>query len=363
MEATGVLVLLDSADESSIPLELAATVEESSGADLVVCSFHPPDDDTFGVEVCSLGGGSRLDPRPYRLLWELLRDATVVHVHSNAVGAVARVLAAFRGVAVVKTEHNTHASYGWLKNLLNGTTNGLSDAVVTVSEAVASSFGAWEDLVIDLAGGEKTVIHNGVDIEAIRAAETAPLPVDLPEGFVVGCGGRHVPQKNLSAVLEAAGLVADRIDGLHLVVTGDGPERSRLERLAVECGIADRVTFTGYLDERSMVHALYHRLDVFAFPSWHEGFGVAAVEAMAAGVPVLASDIPVLREVVGNAGLYVDPESPERIAATLVELSRDSHRRRELGKTGRERAADRFPLERTAAQYRALYDRLGAGGS
>lgn len=362
MGATGVLVLLETADESSIPLELAAAVGESGGVDQVVCSFRPPADDTLGVEVEWLGGNSRLDPRPYYRLCGLLQDAAVVHVHPNAVGAVARVLAAALGVAVVKTEHNTHSRYGRLKNLVNGVTNGLSDAIVAVSEAVAESFGAWEDAVIDLAGGETVVIHNGVDIERVRAAATAPSPVPLPDGFLVGCGGRHVPQKNLSVVLEAAELAAGRIDDLHLLVTGDGPQRQRLERQATESGIADRVTFTGYLDERSAVHALLHRLDVFAFPSRYEGFGVAAAEAMAAGVPVLASDIPVLREVLGDAGVYADPGSPEEIASALVDLYEDPNRCRMLGRTGRQRAAEQFSLERAATEYRSLYDRLGAGG-
>lgn len=359
-----VLVVLNTADESEVPLEVADRVAaaDPDGIDQTVCSFYPPAADTFDLDVVSLDADGRFDPAAYRRLWALLGDADVVHVHPNAVGAVARVLATARGVPVIDSQHNPHTAFGPAKNLAIGGTNWLSDAVVAVSGAVADSFGRWEDALLRVAGTETVVIPNGVDVAAVQSAADRDSPVDLPAGFVVGGGGRMVPQKNLGVLIEAVARLADDRPDVHLVLTGDGPRRAALEALARELGVADHVTFAGFLDERADVHALYHRIDAFAFPSRYEGWGVAAGEAMAAGLPVVASDVPALREVVGDAGMLVPHDDPGAVADRLAALHDDPGRRERLGEAARERVSERFPVERTAAEHARLYRRVAAGG-
>jgi glycosyltransferase involved in cell wall biosynthesis len=353
-----VLVVLETADESSIPLEVAGGVADASpDIDQTVCSFQPPATETFGLDVVGLGGTTRLDPRSYRRLDSLLRDADVVHIHPNATGAVARVLAAHRGVPAVKTEHNTHSDYGRLKNLLNGTANCLSDVVVAVSESLAADFRPWERALLRAAGTRTRVIRHGVDAAAIRRAAEQVPPVTLPDGVLVGAGGRFVPQKNLETLLEAVGTLVDDHPALHLVLTGDGPLRQDLTERVAELGLQRHVTFTGYLPRRSDVHAVLGRLDLYAIPSLHEGFGVAALEAMAAGLPVVASDIPPLREVVDEGGTFVDPQDTAGIAAAIGRLVGDASRRDRLAERARQRAAS-FSLEWTVEQHLQLYRRL-----
>lgn len=354
-EPIRVLVVLEHADESSIPLEVAAGVESAADdIEQVVCAFRPLEGPTFGVDVLSLGGESRLDPQPYRRLDALVRTADVVHVHPIGVGAVVRVMAAARGVPVVKTEHNTHSDYGPVKNLVNGTTNALSDVVVSVSETIDGDMPDWERALLRAAGVRATVIHNGIDVDAVRAAGSRPVPIDLPDGLLVGAGGRLVPQKNLGTLVDAVALIADDHPEVHVVVTGDGPRREPLQRHARERGVDDRFLFTGFLPERTDVHAVFTRLDLYAMPSRHEGFGLAALEAMAAGLPVVASDIPALREVVGGAGVFVDPNDHTALADALARLAADRPDRAALAETARGRAAS-FPIEGTVAAYSALY--------
>jgi glycosyltransferase involved in cell wall biosynthesis len=264
-------------------------------------------------------------------------------------------------VPTVKSEHNTHTDFGPAKRLVNGSTNLLTDAVVAVSEAVAESFDPWEDVLLSKAGVEKLVIDNGVDVGAVQRAADRDVPVSLPEGFLVGGGGRMVPQKNLSTLVEAVDRARSTRPDLTLVLTGDGPRRDALESLAEDRGITDRVLFTGYLPERADVHALFHRLDAFAFPSKYEGWGVAAGEAMAAGLPVVAGDVPALRDVVGEAGVLVDPGDADALATHLVELAGDPERRRELGTAGRRRIGEHYSIERTVEDHLALYQRLATG--
>jgi glycosyltransferase involved in cell wall biosynthesis len=356
------LVLVEHADESEVPLELAAAVEATGEIVQDVCSVRAPDDRTFGLDVTHLRGRTRLDPRSYHRLYGLLGDADVLHVHPNAAGALARVLAAVRGVPVVKTEHNTHRSYGRLKNLVNGATNLFSDVVVAVSGAVAESFGRWEHRLVHAGGGRTVVIHNGVDVSAVRRAADRRVPLDLPDGILVGAGGAHVPQKNLGTLVDAMALLDDDRPGAHLLLTGDGPRRAALEARVRDRGVDDRVTFTGYLPERTAVHALLARLDLYAMPSRHEGFGVAAVEAMAAGLPVVAGDIPPLREVVGEAGVFVPPRDSAALADVLGDLLEDDDRRAQLAAAATERADD-FPMERTVRRYLEIYAEVTGGTS
>lgn len=363
-DPTRVLVVLETADESEVPLEIAARVEDADAdVEQTVCSFRPPAEATFGLDVVSLDGDSRLAVGPYRRLYGLLGRADVVHVHPNAIGAVTRLMATLRRIAIVTTEHNTHTDFGRLKNLVNGGTNWLSDVVVPVSETVAASFRSWEDTLLRIGGAEKRVVTNGVDVEAVQAGTDREPPVDLPEGFLIGSGGRMVPQKNLEAVVRALAILEERgaDTQFHLVLTGDGPLRPSLERRVDDLGLADSVTFTGFLPERADVYALFGRLDAFALPSHHEGWGVAIGEAMAAGLPVVASDIPTFREVVGDAGVYVDPTDPDDLATALASLSEDPERRQELGRKGRERVTERFPIDATVAEYCTLYDELRRG--
>jgi glycosyltransferase involved in cell wall biosynthesis len=126
--------------------------------------------------------------------------------------------------------------------------------------------------------------------------------------------------------------------------------------------VGDRVTFTGYLPERTDVHALLSRLNLYAMPSRHEGFGVAAVEAMAAGLPVIAGDIPPLREVVGEAGVFVPPRDSAALADVLGDLLEDDDRRAQLATAATERA-DEFPMERTVRRYLDIYAEVTGGTS
>jgi glycosyltransferase involved in cell wall biosynthesis len=142
---------------------------------------------------------------------------------------------------------------------------------------------------------------------------------------------------------------------LRLLVAGDGPLRTDLER---EANAVDaRVDFLGFVPD---IQRFLNACDILAFPTqpeFGEGFGLAALEAMAASCPVVATAVASLPEVVsaGETGLVVDPESPDELAAALVTLAEDATLRRAMGKRGRERARAEFSLgamvERTIAVY------------
>jgi glycosyltransferase involved in cell wall biosynthesis len=146
---------------------------------------------------------------------------------------------------------------------------------------------------------------------------------------------------------------------VRLFCAGTGSLAASLAARAAALGITARVRFLGHVDD---VAPLLAAVDAVAMPSHHEGLGVAALEAMAAGRPVVAARVGGLPEVVGtDAGLLVDADDPPALAAAIARLAREPATVRALGDAGRARVAERFTLEAMARGTRAVYRRVLAG--
>ncbi|HEY2957427.1 MAG TPA: glycosyltransferase [Actinomycetota bacterium] len=204
--------------------------------------------------------------------------------------------------------------------------------------------------------GTVEVLPLGVDVERF-----APGPDgDRPAGarpLLVGYVGRLTPEKGVDVLLRAAA----GQPAWSLRIVGDGPAREELRRLAAGLGLARRVEFTAALPHHRLPE-LYRTIDVLAVPSrptprWQEQFCRVAVEAMASGVPVVASASGSLPEVVGDAGVLVPAGDPAALAAALLDLAERPARRRELGDRGRRRSA-RFSWGAVAAAHLALYQEV-----
>jgi glycosyltransferase involved in cell wall biosynthesis len=168
--------------------------------------------------------------------------------------------------------------------------------------------------------------------------------------------GRLHPQKNLDVLIDAWPDVA-RATGASLVLVGQGPERDRLADKARALGVADRVMFNGPVDDPADV---LRAADVFVLPSVAEGMSNSLLEAMATGLPCVASDIGGNQDLLGqgDAGLLVAGTSPERWAEALIGLIRDPDRRARLGAAARQRVDEEFALGRVVGRYVELYRRL-----
>jgi glycosyltransferase involved in cell wall biosynthesis len=182
------------------------------------------------------------------------------------------------------------------------------------------------------------------------AAVSAPPDPGRP---VVGLVGRLVPEKGVDVFLRAAALVSAVVPQARFLVVGDGPLRPDLEHRAAVLGLAGAVTFTGY---RSDAPRLLAGLDVLAVPSRSDGSPLVVCEAMAAGVPVVASRVGGLPDLVedGGSGLLVRPGEAEDLARALVSLLLDPEAARRLGARGRRLAAGRSH-ERLVDRMTQLY--------
>ncbi|MFP5325917.1 MAG: glycosyltransferase, partial [Acidimicrobiia bacterium] len=242
----------------------------------------------------------------------LAASADVVHGHWWAPsGLVAVVAARLRGVASVVHVHGTDATLGSRHGLRSLARWVLRRADVVM--AASSALGEW---VRSLAGPRAEVVVAPMPLDPARVPSPSPPP---PDGPVVAVG-RLVPEKGFDVLIRAVGSTGDR-----LVLVGEGAERGALEALASSLGA--NVDFAGVVPPAELAD-WYRRARVVAVPSRREGFGLVAAEALAAGRPVVASDVGGLTDIVspGVSGLLVPPGDPTELAAALgaVEASMGS---------------------------------------
>lgn len=278
----------------------------------------------------------------------LQHQPAILHTHNPTPHQYGALSATWARVPVlVHTKHGRNQLLSTRGRFLERVAGYLSDAVVPVSADAA-------DVARDVDGvpaGRIQVIRNG-----IAATHAAPRRAAGGEWRVV-----HVARlnevKDQPTLLRAARRVADHHPDFHLDIVGDGEERQALERLAAELGLEQVVHFHGFTDD---VSAYLAGADLFALSSVSEGIALTLLEAMAAALPVVATDVGGNREVVrdGETGLLVPASDPTAMADAMIALLEDPSRGEAMGRAGRARVVQEFSLDRTAAEYEALYDRL-----
>ncbi len=280
----------------------------------------------------------------------------LVHTHLIHATVVGRLAAARLGLPTVATVHIAERRRRPWHFRLDRWTGRWCAAWTAVSAAVAD----FHARRTGIARGRFEVIHNGIDLDrmtpsADRGAARAALGLDR-EALTVGAFGRLDPQKGLDIYLEAVARLAPRHPGVQFVLAGYGPEEARLRERMARPDLAGRVRFLGRVDNPA---ELYHALDVLAFPSRYEGFGLVLVEAMACGVPTVAAGVDSVPELAGadRAALLVRPENPEALAEAISRLLDAPERRARMAAAARERA-QAFDVRAMVTRYQDLYARV-----
>lgn len=238
------------------------------------------------------------------------------------------------------------------ENAIVGWTARRLDGVLVPSQATADdvrrTFGVDVLALHRIVEGPNAVADSGID-----AAE-AKKHFALGGKQVIGFVGALQPRKNVGFLLEVFAKVAANRPRACLLLVGDGVDRDALTRRAAALGIGDRVVFAGRLLQQEKAQAL-RAMDVFAFPSLNEGFGLAVVEAMAEGVPPVVSDHGSLPEVVvdGETGFVRPVDDPSQFAAAIEDLLGDAALRRRIGTAARTYVQREFTWEKCAAQTEA----------
>lgn len=319
-----------------------------------------------GTPVVALGKRPGIDPASMLRLARALRRLRPDIVHTRNWGALDAVMAArlVRVPAVIHGEHGREvgdpAGLNRRRNRIRRALSPLVDRFVAVSRDLER----WLVHTVGIPAAKVQTIHNGVDTERFtdegRGAGRAALGV-ADDTLVIGTVGRLDPVKDQIGLLDAFAALPSS-DRAVLVVVGDGPCRAALKARAARPDLASRVRFLG---ERGDVATLLPGFDVFALSSISEGISNTLLEAMACGLPVVATRTGGNPELVvpGVTGALVPVSDCRALARALATYGEDAHLRALHGKAGRERAVEHFSLGEMTCRHRDLYATLARRGA
>jgi glycosyltransferase involved in cell wall biosynthesis len=301
------------------------------------------------------------------LLWRWQPD--IVHTHTAKAGALGRVASAFynlgarrsRRCAVIHTFHGhvLEGYFGRLGSLAVGlverTLARVTDRIVTISAR------QFDDITrrFAIAPPRKTaIVPLGLELGELLALEertgtSPPAPPELRE-LVVGYVGRIVPIKDLDTLVQGVALARAQLPRLRLVIAGDGEQRRVLEGLVTQLALDGHVAFLGW---RRDLPALYASIDVFVLTSLNEGTPVSLIEAMAAGVPVVATSVGGVPDVIehGVTGVLIPPRQPRALADALAEVVMQPERAARMAARARLMVGERFDSVRLVQDVEAIY--------
>ena len=312
------------------------------------------------IEPRLLTTSGSFDVRYLRRLHELVRRERIdlIHTHLLTSSVYASAVARLARIPVVCTFHGQVdlSAAGRFAAVKFRIVNRRRNRVVFVSESLRRALLA----TAPLAGSNSRVIYNGIDVARFHTGRDDSLRAELgigPEALLIGAVGNIRPAKSYRVLLRAMSLLNARGQSSHLVIAGDAQGSLYEELLALrhELGLESSVHFVGF---RSDIPRLMQNFDLYVLSSSSEGFSLSTVQALASGLPVVATRCGGPEEIISanETGVLVPPDSPGALADALGELLRDPARRGRLAQAGRRSVLERFSLESMVREYSALYE-------
>ncbi len=305
----------------------------------------------WGIETFPFAQRSELSPWALFQLWNILgkRDFDIIHLNGPRALLAGGVASKLCGVPLRVCSRRvnfplksplSHLKYNWMQ-----------ESVVTVSISICQTLidgGIRPDLI--------HVIYEGVDLAWLDSQQPEPL-ADVNHRLVVGTVAHLSPEKGHRTLLEAAARIVSKVPDVHFVFVGRGELMSELDEMIQELGIQNHVLLTGF---RSDSEALMKRFDIFCLPSLSEGLSSAILVAMASRLPVIATQVGGIPELVidGETGIVVPPNDPDQLAEALCKVLGSCELRQRMGQAGRQRIEESFTLERKLQETESLYSHL-----
>ncbi len=284
------------------------------------------------------------------------KDLDIIHVHLFPAQLFVPLVLKFLNIKarLVTTEHNTsnRRRNTRLGKIIDQVIYRFYTRVVCISVGTSALLQQWQPQIAD----RLDIIYNGIDHCAYSGNAKTSIYAKTP---IIVSVGRLTEQKNYVVAIQALAKISDR--PFEYWILGAGALEADLKSLVNQLGLEAKVKFLGF---RQDIPDLLQQADIFLLPSLWEGFGLAVVEAMAMGLPVVVSNVPGLQEVAPpgcQAGFLVDPASPEDIAQALLQLLEDPHLRDQMGKNAQRQAAQ-FDIRKTASEYFDLYGHISQCG-
>lgn len=312
-------------------------------------------------------------------IWELMRKLVrgfdeykpdIVHVQYLAPGLIPIVAARLARIPTIfATVHIAGSEvYGSKAKYLLRVAASMSTAFFCVSEGV-EKFWFRDSYLFQPEKPDNSrkhfTIYNAIDVSKITEI-TCRVDRDemrnllgVKDQLVIGIVGRLTRQKGQTILLDAFMEVVKKFQGILLLIIGDGPDRAELHEKASKLGLDRYIRWFGALPQQE-VFRLYRAMDVFVMPSLYEGFGLAAAEAMAAGLPVIGTRVDGLSEIIedGVTGYILPVGDSQELANVLIHMLSNPEEREMMGQKGKDRVQEFFSLQRFNRSTLAAYDEL-----
>ena len=367
MNKTNILQIIATLDIGGAERQLIELVKrlDKNKYNVTVCCITrggPLEEDLrkLGIEYHILYKRFKLDFTVIFRLIRLIRQkkTDLVHTWNFTANAWGRVSAWIAGVPVViAEEHGTFYSSLRHQIFVDKLLLKCTDKIITVSDNLKESVGRIEKIPY-----EKIIaIHNGIDInEFSTSINNTNLKNELKidrECPVVGIVARLDSVKDHETFLRAAEYIIKEMPEVRFLIVGDGELRGKLEFLAGEIGLREKVIFTGF---RRDINNILPFIDIFVLCSISEALGIAILEAMACSKPVVATNVGGIPEGVKNeeTGILVAPENPEALAKGIIRLLRNKEEARRMGLAGRRRVEQYFDINLKVKKVEEIYDEL-----
>lgn len=290
-------------------------------------------------------GRSRFDIRGFIDLYRIFKSVkpNIIHTHLFSADIAGRVIGKLARVPhIISTLHNPNHSEGVIRRLIRKVTNYQVDALVSVSETVKNYLEEYERP----SSKKMTVIFNGIEVEKYSGTVSSDKEV-----LTIGAVGRLTYQKGFDVLLEAVALLPQAVQ---VVIAGEGEAQPLLEEVIVKYNLQARVRLVGV--QKDISHFL-STIDIFVLPSRWEGLPLVILEAGAAKLPVIVSDIPSIGEVItpDTTGLVFSGNNAVELKEQLERLIEDADLRVELGTNLQNIVYEKFSLRGMMQAYQTLY--------
>ncbi|MFA6171738.1 MAG: glycosyltransferase family 4 protein [Patescibacteria group bacterium] len=272
----------------------------------------------------------------------------ILHAQLFTADLFGRLAAGLAGIPLVITEQNLNYVDSWPRIILKRLTSFLSARVVAISEAVRNYLIKREGVPED----KLTVIYNGTETEKYAFNERS---YEQKDKIIIGSVGRLTRQKGFEYLIEAVSKLESGIE-IECLIAGDGEERANLEMLINKHGLQNRVKLIGWQKAGEFLK----KIDIFVLPSVWEGLGIAVIEAGLSGLPVIASDIDGLREIItdSNQGCLFKPGDANDLKEKLEYLIGNADERKRLGCGLQRNLREKFSIKKIAGEYEELYRKI-----
>ena len=323
----------------------------------------------IGIDVIDLNGHSRFDVNAMKNLYRSLTSQTIdiLHTHLFRMHIVGRIVGKLAGIPVIlSTHHNLLEGNNRVTRLFEKITSPLSDITTSVSLAAQKShYGTSEPFSIDalFSGRRHFTIFNAIDLnevdKTLQRSDVGAVcrEFGLENRFVFACIGRLHSCKGHQHLIEAVDLLKERCPSVTVLIAGDGPLRDELEDMVRTRKLTEEIRFLGYRKDVTQILAVCHAV---VQPSVFEGFGLAAAEAMACGLPVVSTNLPSIAEVVedGKTGILVSPGDSRALSMAMATIADNPELAAGYGAAGKMRVKTLFSSNVITRQYEQLYEAM-----